>query len=111
MKVKFIISSIIIMCAVNVSLGQDLKNDFASIKAIDNQIEEEEYNTDQTIVIDRLIVKSPIKESDERFYSKKEWRKIKKQLHITNRAKTLGKNDTIYITIPQYPTKSSLSGW
>ncbi len=109
---------ILFICIIQVSFGQDLKNEFVSIKDIDNQIEEQHYNTDDTSrVIDRLVVKTPIKESDERYYSKKEWKKIKKQLQSSttkglekNGTSLTKKGDTIYITLPKHLIKSGLSG-
>ncbi|WP_282080834.1 hypothetical protein [Aquimarina algiphila] len=120
MKLKFTLNiAFLLVCGM--SFGQDFKNDFSSVKTIDTQIQEEQYSTDQIAMSDRLVVKTPIKKKDKRFYSKKEWRKIKKQLSRNKKRVSNTKNsiytsrtiDTIYLNIPvnNNNNESRLSGW
>ncbi|PKV49611.1 hypothetical protein ATE84_1643 [Aquimarina sp. MAR_2010_214] len=121
MKLKFALSiAFLLVCSI--SFGQDFKNDLSSVKTIDNQIQQEQYSTDEIAMTDRLIIQTPIKTKSKDFYSKKEWRKIKKQLKKNKRRVSNTKNsvytykviDTIYIDIPSFNTvrgKSRLSGW
>lgn len=101
------------------SFSQDFENDLSSVKAIDDQIIEEQYSTDKIAVVDRLVVQTPIKQKDKGFYSKREWRKIKKQLKKNRRRVSNTKNsiyaskvlDTIYLNVPKFSEESRLSGW
>ncbi len=122
MKLKFALNiAFLLVCGM--SFGQDFENDLTSVKTIDNQIQEEQYSTAEIAMTDRLVILAPIKIKDQDFYSKKEWRKIKKQLKKNKKRVSNAKNsiiyaskvmDTIYIDIPAYNTGSSqsrLSGW
>jgi hypothetical protein len=122
MKLKFALNiAFLLVCGM--SFGQDFENDLTSVKTIDNQIQEEQYSTAEIAMTDRLVILAPIKIKDQGFYSKKEWRKIKKQLKKNKKRVSNAKNsiiyaskvmDTIYIDIPAYNTGSSqsrLSGW
>ncbi|WP_159025465.1 hypothetical protein [Aquimarina sp. Aq78] len=121
MKLKFAFSiAFLLVCSM--SFGQDFENDLTSVKTIDDQIQEEQYSTDKIAMTDRLVIQAPIRIKDKDFYSKKEWRKIKKQLKKNKKRVSNAKNsiyaskvmDTIYIDIPTYNTGSSqsrLSGW
>ncbi len=120
MKLKVLIT-ILMLCICSISFGQDFKSNLTSVKTIDDQIQEKEFSTDREVIVaDRLLLKTPIdniSRKDKQFYSKKEWRKIKKQL-FKNRKRiskleihTSKEVDTIYLDIPAYSTESSLSGW
>lgn len=120
MKLKFAINvAFLLLCGI--SFGQNFENEFTSVKNIDNQILEEQYSTDKISTTDRLIVQTPIKDEDESFYSKKEWKKIKKQLKKNKKRFSNSNNsihtskiiDTIYlnIPIPTHTRESRLSGW
>ncbi|WP_152538557.1 hypothetical protein [Aquimarina macrocephali] len=111
MKLKFALSiAFLLVCSM--SFGQDFENDLTSVKTIDNQIQEEQYSTDKIAMTDRLVIQAPIRMKDKDFYSKKEWRKIKKQLKKNKKRVSNAKNsiyaskvmDTIYIDIPAYNT-------
>ncbi len=121
MKLKILVSiTALLICSM--SFGQDFKNDLTSVKTIDDQIQEEEYNTNEVEVVDRLVVQTSVKnisEEDRRYYSKKEWKKIKKQI-LRNKEKfssqkngiqTFKTIDTIFLDIPIYDKGSLLSGW
>ncbi|WP_108808315.1 MULTISPECIES: hypothetical protein [Aquimarina] len=121
MKLKFAFN-IAFLLVFSMSFGQDFENDLTSVKTIDNQIQEEQYSTDEIAMTDRLVIHAPIKMKDKDFYSKKEWRKIKKQLKKNKRRASNAKHsiyaskvmDTIYIDIPAYNIgsgQSRLSGW
>ncbi len=121
MKVKALMI-ISLFCICNISFGQEFKNDLTSVKTIDNQIQEEQYSTDEIPLVDRLLLRTPIDNisyRDKQFYSKKEWRKIKKQIlknkkKITNQKNSIHVSkviDTIYLDIPSFNKVSRLSGW
>ncbi len=114
---------IVLLCICGISHGQDFKSDLSSVKTIDNQIQEKKYSSDDvSVAADRLLLKSSVEnisKKDKHFFSKKEWKKIKKQILKNKKRiskledgihsyKTL---DTIYLDAPVYSTKSSLSGW
>lgn len=118
MKLKFAINiAFLLLCGI--SFGQNFENEFTSVKSIDNQILEEQYSTDKISTTDRLIVQTPSINKDEGFYSKKEWKKIKRQLKKNRRKFSNAKNsihssktmDTIFLNIPDQHTESRLSGW
>ncbi|MBQ0735080.1 hypothetical protein [Aquimarina celericrescens] len=121
MKLKILIT-ISLLCICSISFGQDFKNDLTSVKTIDNKIQEKKYSSDDIATADRLLLKTSlenISKKDKRFFSKKEWRKIKKQL-LKNKKRlskledgihTYKAIDTIYLDAPSNSTKSSLSGW
>ncbi|GGX05946.1 hypothetical protein [Aquimarina muelleri] len=118
MKLKFAINiTFLLLCGI--SFGQNFENEFTSVKNIDNQILEEEYSTDKISTTDRLIVQTPSVKKDKSFYSKKEWKKIKKQLkknkkrfsNIKNNIYSSKTIDTIYLNVPDHSTESRLSGW
>jgi hypothetical protein len=121
MKSKLALNiTFLLLCGI--SFGQGFDNDLISVKTIDNQIQEEQYSTNKVAITDRLVIQAPIKIKDKSFYSKKEWRKIKKQLKKNQRRVFNTKNsihtskvmDSMYINIPAYTTKnkqSRLSGW
>ncbi|MEB3343989.1 hypothetical protein U6A24_00875 [Aquimarina gracilis] len=122
MKLK-ILMTISCLCVCSIFYGQDFKNDLTSVKTIDNQIQENKYSSDDvSVTTDRLVLKTSmdnISKKDKQFFSKKEWRKIKKQLlknkkrisKIEGGIHTYKTIDTIYVDIESYPTRSSLSGW
>ncbi|TPN85918.1 hypothetical protein [Aquimarina algicola] len=120
MRFKFVILTAFIIIS-SVSFGQEFKNDLTSVKTIDNQIQDEQFSIDQ--MSDRLVVKTSIDKQNQDFYSKKEWKKIKKQLR-KNRKKFSNKGnnihsykviDTIYLNIPNRRSNQSsrtrLSAW
>lgn len=118
MRLKFAMSiTFLLLCSI--SFGQNFENEFTSVKNIDNQILEEQYSTDKISTTDRLIVQTPATKRDKGFYSKKEWKKIKKQLkknrkrfsNIKNSIHSSKTIDTIYLNIPSHNTESRLSGW
>lgn len=99
-----------------------VQNDLTSVKTIDDQIQEESYSTDEVPLVDRLLLRVPIEnisKRDKQFYSKKEWKKIKKQLARNKKRLSQTDNaihtskiiDTIYMDIPKGTSASSLSGW
>ena len=104
------------------TFGQEYKNDLTSVKTIDNQLQDEEYSTDQ-VAVDRLLLTTPVEnitEKDKQFFSRREWKKIKKEIQ-KNKKKILGEQngihttkvmDTIFLDIPINPRRESqLSGW
>ncbi len=121
MKLRTIIT-IAFFCVFGVSFGQDYKNDLTSVKTIDNQIQEEQYSTDKVSEVDRLLLTTPmenVSRSDKQFFSRREWRKIKKQLQ-KNKKRIIGEKnsihtskvmDTIYFNVPTQGGESRLSGW
>ncbi len=120
MKTK-VLATIVFLCIFSTSFGQDYKNNFSSVNSIDDQIQEKHYTTDEIPLADRLLLRIPIKNisyRDKKFYSKKEWKKIKKQL-LKNKQRISEQNsihssrtlDTIYLDIPTQREKSRLSGW
>ncbi|WP_128755381.1 hypothetical protein [Aquimarina sediminis] len=114
MKIAFLL-----LCGM--SFGQDYENDLSSLRTIDDQIQEEQYSTEKIAMTDRLIVQTPVLKKDKSFYSKKEWKKIKKQLKKNKRRYSNAKNefrthktlDTIYLNTSSSLSneKSRLSGW
>jgi len=62
------------------SFSQNSESDLFSIKTLDEQIEEKSYTNGNHRIIDRFIIKAPISDNTKKLYSKKEWRRIKKQL-------------------------------
>ncbi len=123
MKLKAFMTIICIGIS-SVFYGQDFKNDLTSVKTIDNQIQEKKYSADNVSdTADRLVLKTAIEnvsKKDKHFFSRKEWRKIKKQLsknkkrisRLEDGIHSYRTVDTIYVdTQKSYPSKSSLSGW
>ncbi len=117
MKLKFALNIVFLLTS-GMFFGQDFKNDFSSVKTIDTQIQEKQYSTDQIAMSDRLVVKTPIKKKNKRFYSKKEWKKVKKQIsrnrkRFSNTKKNIHTPitiDTIYLNIPVHNKEYRLSG-
>ncbi|MEW7290864.1 hypothetical protein [Aquimarina sp. 2304DJ70-9] len=121
MKLKLLITfSLLWVCST--SFSQEFINDLTPVRTIDDQIQEEQYSTDKIPMVDRLVLRAPIKNisrRDKQFYSKKEWRKIKKQLQknkkrfseLNNEIHTFKTIDTIYMDIPINRKESRLSGW
>ncbi len=123
MKFK-VLFSIFMLLVCSLSFGQDFKNDLTSLKTIDNQIIEEQYNTNEVVIADRLVVQTSvdnISEEDKRYYSKKEWKKIKKAILRNKKRVNAKKNsihafklmDTIFLKHPSGVNvkESSLSAW
>ena len=123
MKLKALMT-ILCFCMCSIFYGQDFKNDLTSVKTIDNQIQEKKYSSeDVSTTADRLVLKTPLEnitKKDKQFFSRKEWRKIKKQLSknkkriskLEDGIHTYRTMDTIYVdTKKSYTTKSGLSGW
>ncbi len=123
MKLSVVIT-VTLFWVCSISFGQDFKNDLTSIKTIDDKIQEERFSDDgnEIVVADRLLLKTSIKNvsrKDKQFYSKKEWKKIKKQLlknkkrisELENGIHTSKVIDTIYFDIPSYDKQSRISGW
>ncbi len=118
-----VLMTISFICISGIFYGQDFKNDLTSVKTIDNQIQEKKYSSDDvSVTADRLVLKTPVEnisKKDRQFFSKKQWRKIKKQI-LKNKKRiskleggihTYKKVDTIYVDTQSNSTKSSLSGW
>ncbi|MEW7277221.1 hypothetical protein ABW636_01335 [Aquimarina sp. 2201CG1-2-11] len=103
----------------SMSFGQDFQTDYSSVRSIDDQIQEEQYSTNQEdVVVNRLIVESSILTKDKDFYSKKEWRRIKRELRKNKKKAFSFKNnihtsktlDTIHVNIP-LDKNTSISSW
>ncbi len=121
MKLKLLLTfSLLWVCSA--SFGQEFINDFTSVRSIDDQIQDERYSTDEISMVDRLLLRTPIQNisrEDKQFYSKKEWRKIKKQLQknkkrfseLNSEIYTSKTIDTIYMDIPINRGESRISGW
>ncbi|MBP2832418.1 hypothetical protein J8281_09500 [Aquimarina sp. U1-2] len=122
MKLGFLcIVSFLCMSSIS-SFGQDFKNDLTSVKTIDDKIQKEKYNSNEVATADRLVLRTSlenISKKDKAFFSKKEWRKIKRQLSknkkrftkVENSIHTYKTVDTIFIDTPIQTTKSRLSSW
>ena len=107
MKLNLIIYfTFLLVCSM--SFGQDFQTDYPSVKSIDHQIQEEQYNTSQDVIVNRLIVESSVFTNDKDFYSKKEWRRIKRDLRKNKKRAYSYKNDiitskaldTVHVKIP-----------
>ena len=121
MKIN-VLMIISLICTCSISFGQEFKNDLTSVKTIDDQIQEGEYSTDAIPLIDRLLLRTTIDNisyRDKKFYNKREWRKIKKQI-LKNKKKMANQKDgihiskmvdTVYLYIPFFNKASRLSGW
>ncbi len=118
MKLKLIIA-IITVGAFGTSYGQTYKTNLSSVETIDNQIQDESYSS-EVPVADRLLITAPIEnisKSDKQFFSRKEWRKIKKQLQknkkrILSEANSIHSYkvvDTIYLDVPTNTKESKQS--
>lgn len=118
MKLKLIIA-IIAVGAFGTSYGQTYKTNLSSVETIDNQIQDESYSS-EVPVADRLLITAPIEnisKSDKQFFSRKEWRKIKKQLQknkkrILSEANSIHSYkvvDTIYLDVPTNTKESKQS--
>ncbi|AXT61017.1 hypothetical protein D1816_11890 [Aquimarina sp. AD10] len=123
MKLKVLIT-ILLLCFCSVSFGQDYKSNLTSVKTIDDQLLEEKYDANEEVAVaDRLVLKTSVEkisEKDKQFFSRKEWRKIKKQLLKNKKRISKSKEaihttkimDTVFIEIPiKNNLRSSLSGW
>ncbi len=120
MKLKLLLTFSLLL-AFHTFYGQEFSFQLTSVRSIDDQIQEEQYSTDEVPLVDRLVLRVPIKNisrRDKQFYSKKEWRKIKKQiqknkkrLSMDHQIHSIKALDTIYMDIPKGGESSLSSGW
>ena len=123
MNVKFVFT-LVALCFVSLSFGQDYENNTKSLKEFDSKIEAGSYDQDNSIKADKLILETSeqhvgLKDIGMIDSNEEEWIEIRKQIVLSKERVTKSNEvylskviDTVYILLPTINNnKTQLSGW